>query len=183
MIDEASFISGNMLKTGPLPVGLNDHVTTLLATTPGKQSSWFMQAIKMLTDDGRPIIPLKRTYEPCDYHAKTETPWVCTCRVNNRSAWKNPERENIWRPLWQADQATFAAENLGIEMDHGGSVFHSAWVDALRARPRYRFTTPARFIYIGIDPAEGGKDEFAITAMTLLDTIWVVSYTVYCGRG
>lgn len=166
-----------MLKTGPLPVGLNDHVTTLLATTPGSQTSWFMQAIKMIEPTtGLPIIPLKRTYKPCDFHAKTATPWVCACKMDKRASWKNPVRERIWEPLWQADKETFVAENLGVEVDMGGSVFNSAWVERLRTRTPYEITGPVRWIYIAMDPAEGGRDEFAIVAMALIDTVWVVSF-------
>ena len=173
---EAAFASAHFLLTGPLPVGLNDHVCVLLATTPGKLDSWFMRSIRLISEEtGKPIIPVLRTYQPCDAHMKTDAPWMCQCKVNKRATWKNPIKERIWKPLWGTESAVFAAENLGIELDANDSMFHADWVHALRTRPRKRIDSMARYVYIGIDPAEGGFDQFAITAMTLVDTVWVVS--------
>ena len=176
VIDEAAFVSANMILTGILPVGLNAHVATLLATTPGKQSAWFMRAIKLINPQtNKPIIPLLRTYMPCDFHLKTDTPWICTCKANKRADWKSPAREEIWRPLWFDRQETFAAENKGIEIDMNNSVFSTKWVNTFRSAQREVISSMQRFVYIAIDPAEGGQDEFAICAMAVVDTLWVVS--------
>lgn len=165
-----------MMKSAILPVGLNSHVTTLLATTPGKPTSFFMQAIKLVDpESGKPIIPVLRTYEPCDFHMKTDTPWICTCKANKRAVWKSANRERVWQPLWGADQDVFAAENLGIEMDMTASMFHTNWVEDLRTKPAYKVTSLARYIFVGVDGAAGGQDLFAITALAIFDTTWVVS--------
>jgi hypothetical protein len=177
IVDEAGFVSGAMYKSAVLPVGLNSHVTTLLATTPGKPTSFLMQAIKLIDPQtGRPIIPVLRTYQPCDYHMKTDTPWVCTCKASKRAEWKSAVRERAWQPLWGTDQDVFAAENLGIEMDFSASMFHAAWVEALRTRPRHKLSSHARYVFVGVDGAAGGEDQFAITAMVPVDhTTWLVS--------
>lgn len=165
IVDEAAFVAAKMFLECVLPVGLNTQVTTLLATTPGPEESWFMQAIRLVRDDtGEPIIPIKRAYEPCDYHAKTKTPWVCMCRLNNRASWKNPQREQQWAPLWGEHQDTFQAENKGVSVATGNRGFNPETVHRLRERPGYVIGAPVNFIFITIDPAEGGKDEFAIVA-------------------
>lgn len=150
-----------------LPVGLSTHVATVLATTPGRDDSWFMRALNLVRPDtGLPLMPVKRAYEPCDMHAKTRTPWVCTCNINQRASWKNPERERIWAPFWFSNQETFIAESLGVQVASSNQGFHPEAVARLRERPRCTLAPPVRFIFITVDPAEGGQDEFAIVAST-----------------
>jgi hypothetical protein len=147
-----------------------------MATTPGPVDSWFMRAIKLISPEtGKPIIPVLRTMKICDACMKGPAPWACQHSINKRATWKNPIKERIWKPLWGAAEDVFAAENLGIELDSSDNMFHADWVHSLRTRPRKRIDSMARYVYIGIDPAEGGFDQFAITAMVLLDCIWVVS--------
>ena len=135
-----------------------------------------MRSIRLISaETGKPIIPVLRTFTACDSCLKTAAPWACLHRTNKRATWKNPIKERIWKPLWGAAEDVFAAENLGIELESSDNMFHSDWVHALRMRPRKRIESMVRYVYIGIDPAEGGFDQFAITAMVLLDTIWVVS--------
>lgn len=165
IVDEAAFVSPRLLLECVLPVGLNTHVTTVLATTPGPEEAWFMKAIGLIRDDnGKPLIPIKRAYEPCEMHAKTRTPWVCTCRMNDRASWKNPERERLWAQLWFSRQDTFHAENLGLQVASTNQAFHPDAVARFRDRPRRTIVEPVRFIFITIDPAEGGQDDFAIVA-------------------
>ena len=49
-----------------LPVAFQQHVTTLLVTTPGAPDSWFMQAVRVMHPDrpNEPIIPLRSAYKP-----------------------------------------------------------------------------------------------------------------------
>ena len=158
-----------------LPVVLSDHVTTLFATTPGPVTSWFMQAIKLRDAQGKPLIPLKRTYEPCDMHAQTDTPWICACNIIKRAEWKNETREDYWAPLWGARRDVFEQERKGVEIHLTTQMFSAQSVEQLRTRPHLPVRSPLRYIYIAIDPAEGGKDEFAIAALTFQDSHWLVS--------
>lgn len=165
IIDEASFVKRSLLESCVLPVGLNTHVTTVLASTPGPSESWFMQAICLIDpDSGLPIVPIKRAYEPCDFHKKTRTPWACACKIDQRASWKNPERERVWSRLWFSRQDTFIAENLGLQVASGNVGFHPEAVQRMLDRPRYTMVTSPPVIFIAIDPAEGGSDEFAICA-------------------
>jgi len=167
IVDEAAFVANSLLLECVLPVGLSSHVATVLATTPGREDSWFMRSIKLMRPDtGQPLMPVKRAYEPCEMHAKTRTPWVCTCTINQRASWKNPERERMWAPFWFANQDTFIAESLGVQVTASTQGFHPDAVARLRERPRYHIGQPVRFIFITVDPAEGGQDEFAIVAST-----------------
>lgn len=125
-----------------------------------------MQAIRLVREDtGEPLIPIKRPYEPCEYHAKTATPWVCMCKFDQRATWKNAERERLLAPLWFAQQDVFAAENLGIQAASGNIAFHPDAVARFRTRIVPPLSAPQPYVFICIDPAEGGKDEFAISAM------------------
>jgi hypothetical protein len=165
IIDEAAFVKRALIESCVLPVGLNTHVTTVLASTPGDAESWFMQAIRLVDDEsGLPIVPIKRAYEPCDMHKKTRTPWVCACKLDQRAAWKNLERERVWSKLWFSRQDTFIAENLGLQVATGNVGFHPDSVQRFLDRPRFPITASPPVIFIAIDPAEGGPDEFAITA-------------------
>jgi len=135
-----------------------------------------MQAIKLINpESGKPIIPVLRTYEPCDFHMKTDAPWLCACKANKRAVWKSANRERVWQPLWGADQDVFAAENLGVEMDLTSNMFSAAWIEDLRTKPTYKVNSLARYIFVGVDGAAGGQDLFAITALAIFDTTWVVS--------
>ena len=163
-------MSPKLLLECVLPVGLSTHVTTVLATTPGPEESWFMKAIRLVIEGtDEPLIPLKRAYQPCEMHAKTRTPWVCTCKVNQRATWKNPERERQWAQLWFTRQDTFIAENLGVQAVSTNQAFHPEAVARLRERPRRAVAETLRYIFITIDPAEGGSDEFAIVASACVD--------------
>lgn len=135
-----------------------------------------MRAIKLISEEtGKPIIPVLRTVKICDACMKSDAPWSCQHNTNKRATWKNPIKERIWKPLWGINSEIFAAENLGIELDSNDAMYHADWVHTLHTRPRRRIESMARYVYIGIDPAEGGFDQFAITAMVLIDVVWVVS--------
>lgn len=166
IIDETAFVAEKLITHCVLPVALNQHVTTLFASTPGPPESWFMQAIRLVREDtGQPLIPIKRPYEPCDYHARTATPWVCMCRFDQRATWKNAERERLLAPLWFARQDVLAAENLGIQIASSNIAFHPDSVERFRRRVVPPLTSNPPYVYITMDPAEGGKDEFAIVAL------------------
>ena len=165
IVDEAGFVPSKLFMECVLPVGLSNHVTTVLATTPGPEDSWFMQAIKLVREDnGEALIPLKRAYEPCDMHRKTRTPQICMCRANQRASWKNPLRERAWAPLWFSRQDTFHAENLGIEIVSNNQAFHPDAIARFRTRPRMEIKETVKYIFIAIDPAGGGQDEYSIVA-------------------
>lgn len=122
-----------------------------------------MQAIKLLRPDSdQPIMHIKRAFAPCDIHAKSKNPQVCMCKLDQRASWKNKQRERVWEALWFSQKDTFMAENLGIQMADGSQVFHPDTIQALRDRKREEITKPPAFIFVTIDPAEGGPDKFAI---------------------
>lgn len=177
IVDEAAFVKDSLLLQCVLPVGLNAHVTTLMASTPGPAESWFMQAIKLLKPDSDvPVMPIIRAFAPCDMHAKSKNPQACMCKLDQRASWKNKTRERNWEGFWFSQKDTFIAENLGLQMADGAQVFHPDTVQRLRDRQRFHVTSPPAFIYITIDPAEGGKDKFAIVAHTDVGSHkWVVS--------
>ena len=165
IVDEAAFVNDSLLLQCVLPVGLNGHVTTLMASTPGPSESWFMQAIGLMRPDSdEPLMQIKRAFAPCDTCAKSKRPQACMCKLDQRASWKNKVRERNWEPFWFSQKDTFVAENLGLQMADGAQVFHPDTVQRLRDRPRVSVKKPPPFILITIDPAEGGKDKFAMVA-------------------
>ena len=130
-----------------------------------------MKAIKLVIEEtGKPIIPLLVAWKPCDVHAKTATPWTCMCKTNQRAKWKSARRESIWKPLWFSQQEKFIAESLGISVAGGTQAIHPDAVERMRVEtPRMLLSFPPRFIFITMDPAEGGLDEFAIQATAMVD--------------
>ncbi len=176
IVDEVAFIGTKMLQEGILPVGMSEHVATLLATTPGESVSWFMQSIKIIdAETGKPLIPLLQSFKPCDAHSKTATQWTCTCNIDKRANWKSPSRERKWKQFWQGNIEVFEAERRGVVVDSAGVIFNAECVHRLATRDKFHIRHPPRYIYIGIDPAEGGKDHFAMTAMAFCEGVWVVS--------
>jgi hypothetical protein len=177
LVDEASFIRDPMLLSTILPVGLNSFVATFLASTPGDANSWMMRSISLYdSETGEPLIPLLKTVEPCDMHAKTDKPWLCNCKQNKRAPWKSSAREKFWEPFWGAQgKKTFFTETYGLVLDAVGACFHSKWLERLKTRPPVEITIPPNYVYVSIDPAEGGPDEFAISVMTISRDHWVVS--------
>jgi len=181
IVDEASFIRDPMLLSTILPVGLNSFVATFLASTPGDANSWMMRAILLYdADSGDPIVPLLKTVEPCDMHAKTDKPWLCNCRQNKRAPWKSTAREKLWAPLWGVQgQKTFFTETYGLVLDAAGVQFHAKWLERLKSRDTVTITLPPTYVYVSVDPAEGGSDEFAINVMTVSHDHWVVSSNLF----
>ena len=184
IVDEAAFVKDALMLQCVLPVGLNGHVTTLLASTPGPPESWFMQAIKLLRPDSdQPIMHIKRAFEPCDMHAKSKNPQACMCKLNQRASWKNTQREQIWEPLWFSQKDTFIAENLGLQGADGSQVFHPDTIQALRDRKREHINSKPAFVFITIDPAEGGPDRFGICGHVDNGSAnWVVSVFHFAAR-
>lgn len=170
VVDEASFVSKRLMEELVLPVGFQKHVTTILVTTPGPPDSWFMQAVRVMHPDrpNEPIIPLRSAYKPCDACAKTAVPRLCMHVSNKRAPSKDPVRERVLRNLFR-DQNRYVAESLGLESAPTGRAFHPDAVMRLMDRTNYAMKTGPRHIMVSVDAAEGGKDEFAICAQTMVE--------------
>lgn len=181
MIDEASFIRDPLLLSTILPVGLNSFVATFLASTPGDANSWMMRSILLYDPVTKePLIPLLRTVEPCDMHAKTDKPWLCNCRPTKRAFWKSTGREQHWEAFWGAQgKKTFFTETHGLVLGAEGVQFHAKWLERLKNRPTMEIGIPPTFIYVSVDPSEGGPDDFAVNVMTFVNDHWVVSFLVF----
>jgi len=170
VLDEAAFVAAKYIEELFLPVGFQKHVTSMLVTTPGAPDSWFMQAVRVMHPDrpDEPILPLRTAYKPCDRCAKEKVPGVCMHVANMRAPSKDPERQRVLRCLIR-DTALFIAESLGLAANPSNRIFNQDSVARLLASPPFSAFSVPRDIIIGVDGAEGGSDQFAITAQCAID--------------
>ena len=99
--------------------------------------------------------------------------------TNKRAPTKDPARERILRKLYRDDNR-YVAESLGLAAAPSNRCFHPDSVMRLLDRTQFRYTGDSRFIFICIDAAEGGSDEFAITAQQMInDGQWLVRLCVF----
>lgn len=106
----------------------------------------------------------------------TLAPGMCLHNLNDRAPSKNPARADTLKLLFR-DQKRFLAENYGVVLTPSDRCFDSASV--LRVLQKEPVDVPPRvkYVFIAIDPAEGGRNDFALTAQVCIGANdWVVRF-------
>jgi len=165
VVDEAAFIKAEMYRRGFLPVGLNRHVSTFLATTPGPSTCFFSQLISQVDQQGNPRLPLLVFGRPCDACMKKPDYWTCQHKRHERAPWKDTGRESRWAWMWFGDNEAFAAEAVGFFKGDNRKLVQPEVIYRMRDKPKYHAERSPKFIFITLDFAEGGKDEVALIAV------------------
>lgn len=177
MVDEAAFCGEDLFEELVLPLALQEDVATMFVTTPGPQDSWLMQAVQQVHSSAptTPIIPVISAYTPCDLCKTSLSPGSCLHNLNDRAPSKTSTRSDMLKPLFR-DQQRFLAENYGLAITPSDRCFDAASVMYMLNRPPIYVPPMVRYVFVGIDPAEGGRNHFAITAQVCVGANeWAVS--------
>lgn len=164
--DEADF--ARTFFTVVLPLMSEDHV--LLATSsPNTGGGSYTDVIFARDADGNKLMNSVILGEPCAACKATTTPEACTHKQDELASWKNPKKmarlERVYRAI--GGEAIFRGELKTMAKESVSTLFpRHLYLDLLGSRPKpVDSADRVSVVYVAIDPAGGGKCEFALTAM------------------
>jgi hypothetical protein len=170
--DEADF--AKTFLTVVLPLMSEDHI--LLATSsPKVGGGTYSKLIFSRDSEGNPLMNSIILGEPCDMCKASSNPENCDHKMDEWGTWKKPNKmrrlARIYREL--GEEETLRGELHTMSRDDGGSRFdRSLYESIVSTRPAERPTNgllrtvnKIDAIFIGVDPAGGGKCDYAMTAI------------------
>ena len=104
VVDEAAYISYDLLAQTIIPV-LMQSKTCLIAITTPRESEHFFSALLRLIDpkSKKPIFNVLRIGDPCEECKKTETPWLCSHKMDELPPWKSNQKQSKYLPIYEGN--------------------------------------------------------------------------------
>lgn len=167
IVDEAAYISLELLMNTILPVMMQSE-TSLIATTTPRTSDHFFSVMAKMKDavTGRPLFNVIRIGEPCEDCKKLAEPWTCGHNFEEDAPWKSRAKSKKFAEMYKKFnmEDVHMREQFGSDADNADRAFDVKHVDALRQRDRYVTTKRPRLIYLAADPAGAGPSCFGLVA-------------------
>ncbi len=166
MIDEAAYISHELLIKTIIPVLAQSHTCLIAITTP-RSSEHFFSALLKLVDPatGKPIFNVLRIGNPCDVCKQTDKPWLCTHKTDELPPWKSFRKQNKYASVYEGHEEDNIREQWGMEADSHSRAFNKHIVDRFKERlPVPVPKEPPLEVVMTSDPAGAGDSGFAIMA-------------------
>lgn len=164
--DEADF--ARTFFTVVLPLMSEKHV--LLATSsPNVGGGSYTDVIFARDADGKKLMNSVILGDPCDMCKAGPTPEACTHKQDELASWKDPRKMARLAKVYRAvgGEAILQGELHTMPKQSTSTLFPShIYSDMLGSRPKVVDPRDRiNAVYVGIDPAGGGKCEFALTAI------------------
>lgn len=154
-IDEAAFCKDALMIDGFFPVAMKKRSAIIMATTPGKPTSLFMNLILLKDENGVPKMRVIRSGQPCDTCMKGKDPLMCLHNLDDRPPWRDRSKENRLKWLYQGNTEAFIREQLGAVLEDSLRPFLPEYIGKLKARPLYVDDPrrPPECVFLAIDSA------------------------------
>jgi hypothetical protein len=141
-------------------------------SSPNVKGGVFTNLVFARDQDGTPLTNSIVLGDPCDMCRSTAHPEQCTHKNDTLASWKNPERmahlAKWYRAIGREDVYRAELSAMGNVIDD--SVFPKSLYDGFLSAPPVPPEGMFDAVYVGVDPAFGGKCQFALTAIGQIST-------------
>ena len=165
MLDEADF--AKTFFTVILPLMSETGHVLLAASSPNVGGGAFTDVVFAKDADGVPLMNSVVLGDPCDMCKATSTPETCNHKTEEWATWKDPKRMARLAEIYRATnmQNVLMSELHTMPRLMDSSLFSADIYSYMGATPPKKSSAKIRVVYIGLDPAGGGKCELAICAI------------------
>lgn len=151
---------------------------TLAISTPDDEMNHYTQLMDLHVD-GKRVFKILKVGLSCGRCLRRAV--KCIHRKGKLPVWKDEDRQKLLEAMYggsEADQRLMMRETHGMTQTEDFFLFRQ-WIPALKSRRPYTFKEKVKYVFMGIDPAGGGRQsDWAIYTGAYEDGKYVVSFSL-----
>ena len=127
-----------------------------------------------MQQEGEQLINVLFIGRPCNECLRDDKPWLCPHQL--LPPWKSSQRQQRYsKVLYAGRQDQNLREQFAVITECGQRQFDDEDIDALATAAPHVTNRSPDFIYLLVDPAEGGESDFGVTMCFWDGPLFVVS--------
>ncbi len=165
IIDEAAFISFDLLTYTIIPVATQRLTSLLMLSTPsGDSSQSYFTRLMELKDKatGQLCFHVVRIGVACEDCEAEGTPWKCD-HVANENPWMSSTKKRRLSKFYEGNEDRNQQENYGMFVQSANMAYNTALVKSFHEQELYHVESTPKVMFLAIDPSGGGPSDMAFT--------------------
>lgn len=163
LIDEAQFAPEALILQAIVPILMMNETVAIFITTPDDPDSMFMRTVTRVDEAGNPRMPVIWLGQPCE-RCKQEERKICPHVYYEAPSRKAPQRYEQIKWIYDQHQSINERENFGLAPPRNAPSFPAYLVQNLFAAARTKHHPNPGCVFLSVDPACGGENDFAMLA-------------------
>jgi len=168
LMDEVDF-SKEALLTVVLPLLCERDVVLFALSSPNIHGGVFTSLVFAKDKDGNPLSNSMVLGDPCDMCRSTPHPEQCNHKADTIASWKDKERMELVQKLYSSigREDVYRAELGNMGTLKNDTVFKRETYSGMISSEPIVTSEMINAVFVGVDPAYGGKCHMAVTAIGL----------------